>query len=180
MRSSLLALPVLMAMAVPLQAADAPTTLQHQGMFAHGHGAMASPDSRELVIFPPEMQAQQLRNMRDHVEALDAILTELGKADYAAAARIATDRLGLDSPSAAACKPKQPDAPPARGSMDEMMELYMPAAMRSVGLAMHTAASDFAAVVREAGKSDDPRPAYAALGLVTHNCVACHSAYRLR
>lgn len=180
MRSSLLALPVLMAMAVPLQAADAPAMPQHQGMSAHGHGAMALPDSREPVAFPPEMRAQQLRNMRDHVEALDGILTELGEANYDAAARIATDRLGLDSPSAAACKPKQPGAAPAKGSMDEMMDLYMPEAMRSIGLAMHTAASNFAAVVRDAAKSGDTRAAYAALGQVTHNCVACHSTYRLQ
>lgn len=176
MRSSLLALPFLLAMAAPLGAADAPSMLQHQG---HGHGAVASPDTRELVVFPPEMRAQQLRNMRDHMEALDGILTELGELNYDAAARIATERLGLDSPSAAACKPKQPGAAPAKGSMDEMMDLYMPAAMRSVGLAMHNAASTFAIVARNAAQGGDAGAAYQALGQVTHNCVACHSAYRL-
>lgn len=180
MRSSLLTLPILMVMAVPLQAADAPSMSQHQGMPGHAHGAMTSSDRRELVAFPPEMRAQQLRNMRDHVEALDGILTELGEGNYDAAARIASDRLGLDSPSAAACNPKDAGASAAKGSMDEMMDLYMPAAMRSIGLAMHTAASKFASDAQKAAASGDAGAAYQALGQVTHNCVACHSAYRLQ
>lgn len=189
MRSILLALPALMAMALPLRAADAPITPDlpmmsgndHGGMAGHSHGGMSAPDGREVVPFPPEMRSQQLRNMRDHVQALDGILGQLAAANYDGAAQIATERLGLDSPSAAGCKPTDAGAPPpAKGSMDEMMALYMPAAMRSLGLAMHTAASTFAVTAHNAAETGDAKAAYAALAEVTHNCVACHSAYRLQ
>ena len=62
--------------------------------------------------------------------------------------------------------------------MEEMMDLYMPAQMRAFGLAMHTAASEFAKVSQRAAKNGDTKAALEALVMVTQNCVACHSAYR--
>ena len=151
--------------------------MMHHHMADH----MSQADSRELVHFPPEMQVHMLRNMRDHVETLDGILHALAAADYSGAARLASEHLGLDSPSAAGCKPRPANAPPpAKGSMDEMMALYMPEAMRSVGLAMHTAASEFSGAASRAASTGDPRPALEALSQITQSCVACHAGYRLR
>lgn len=155
----------------------------------HHHGSMTAspPDSRQMVQFPPDMQTNFLGNMRDHMQTLDGMLEALAKNDYAAASKIAAERLGLDSPSAAGCKPKpaaqvteRPAAPPNHSSkpmtMDEMMEAYMPEAMRGIGLSMHTAASEFAKIA----ESRDRDATLTALSHVTQNCVACHSTYRLR
>jgi cytochrome c556 len=152
---------------------------QHNPQMMHqGHMAMSMPDGREAVHFPPEMQAHMLRNMRDHMQTLDGIVQALAESDYAAAARLASERLGLDSPSAASCKPKAAGetATPAPGSMDEMMAKFMPEPMRNAGLSMHTAASEFA---RTAATRDNAAT-MAALAKITQSCVACHSAYRLR
>jgi hypothetical protein len=146
-----------------------------------GHADMSPADGRELVNFPPQMRTYMLGNMRDHVQTLNGILQALGAADYDGAAKIAVERLGLDSPSAAACKPKPANAaPPAQGSMDEMMALYMPEPMRAIGLAMHTSASEFAVVASRAATTHDAKAAVEALSRVTPNCVACHAAYRLQ
>jgi len=162
---------------------------QHAGTTGHStHGAMSPPDAREMLHFPPEMQSNFLGNMRDHMQTIDGILQTMADGDYAGASRIASERLGLDSPSAAGCKPDNAAAtgsisqskPPAPGSMDEMMALYMPEAMRAVGLSMHTSASEFAAVATQAATTHDGAAVVGALSRVTQNCVACHSAYRLR
>ena len=138
---------------------------------------MSPADSRELVRFPSMMRTHMLGNMRDHVETLNAILQAIATGDYDGAANIAAERLGLDSPSAVGCKPKAANAPPPpKDSMDAMMALYMPEAMRATGLAMHTAASEFATVAR----THDPKATAEALARITPNCVACHSAYRLQ
>jgi len=60
--------------------------------------------------------------------------------------------------------------------MDEMMAMHMPDSMRTAGLAMHTAASNFATVAA----TRDPKAALASLALVTQRCVSCHASYRLR
>jgi cytochrome c556 len=56
---------------------------------------------------------------------------------------------------------------------------YMPAGMQEAGTAMHKAASRFAIEAANAGATGDAKPALAALGAVTAQCVACHAAYRL-
>jgi hypothetical protein len=154
------------------------------------HAASVPADGREVVNFPPEMQANFLGNMRDHMQTIDGILQAMARGDYSGASRIASERLGLDSPSAEGCKPKAKDqakasvpaapASPAIMSKDVMMALYMPEAMRGVGEAMHIAASEFAEVARRAEVTRDAAAAMIALSQVTQNCVACHSTYRLR
>jgi len=147
------------------------------------HGSAAD-DTRLMVQFPPDMQTHFLGNMRDHMQTLNEILEALARDDYAAASKVATERLGLESPSAAGCKrpsAEQVSRPPAQSSrkpttMEEMMEAYMPEAMRGLGLSMHTAASDFARVA----KTEDRAGAMTALSHVTQNCVSCHASYRLR
>ncbi|HIJ62176.1 MAG TPA: cytochrome c [Rhodospirillaceae bacterium] len=160
---------------LPAVATELPMQQHHHAGHMHG-----GPDDRKLVMFPPEMITQQLKNMRDHMEALDGILRALAADDYAGAAAIANTRLGLDSPSAVGCKPLPQGAPrPAKGSMEEMMGLYMPEDMRALGVAMHSAASDFATAALEAKGKADPKIAYQALSQVTAHCTACHAAFRV-
>lgn len=162
---------------------------QHADTKSHSaHGGMSLPDSREALHFPPEMQASFLGNMREHMQVVDGILQAVAVGDFAKASRIASERLGLDSPSAAGCKPTDTATadsalkpkPAAPGSMDEMMALYMPEIMRAMGLSMHTAASEFAVVAAQAAKTRDTTAVVGALSQITQNCVTCHSAYRLR
>ncbi len=150
-------------------------------MPGHGSMVMSPADTRTLLHFPPDMRAQMLHNMRDHVETLNSILGALASDDFDGAAKVTVERLGLDSPSAAACKPKPANvAPSSKGSMDEMMALYMPEPMRAIGLSMHTSASEFSVVASRAAKTHDAKAAVEALSRVTQNCVACHTAYRLQ
>ncbi len=155
-----------------------------QPMKSHMSQGNASQDTREMVQFPPDMQTHFLGNMRDHMQTLNEIVAALARDDYAAASKAATERLGLESPSAEGCKPppmEQVSRPSAKRSqkpttMEEMMEAYMPEAMRGLGLSMHTAASEFGKVAI----TQDRAGAMTALSHVTQNCVSCHASYRLR
>lgn len=173
------------------------TAAAQQAAGMHNHDGMPAPaDSRQAVQFPQAMQTSFLGNMRDHMQTINSVVQALAAGDYAAASRVAAERLGLDSPSAAGCKPKDtasastgaavstkapmPSSTPAAASMDEMMALYMPEPMKAMGLSMHTAASKFATVTAGAAATRDSTAAMKALSEVTQNCVACHSTYRLR
>ncbi|MGO9744079.1 MAG: hypothetical protein ACLPN5_21670 [Roseiarcus sp.] len=173
-------LAIVVVCAASLVAASA--AAQHTHMMDPGASpAMSVADSRELLHFPPMMQTHMLSNMRDHVETLDAIISSVAAGDYAKASKVAKERLGLDSPSAEGCKPQAAGSKtPEPDSMDAMMALYMPAPMRSVGLSMHTSASDFADVAARADATHDTAAVLNALSRITPNCVACHAAYRLR
>ena len=167
--------------------AGMPPMMHHQ-MGGHGAPAMSPPDEREEVHFPPQMQTTFLHNMRDHLETLNDIMQAIGDGEFAEASKIARERLGLDSPSAAGCKPSDTAAngsptmskPAAPGSMEEMMALYMPKHMREIGLAMHTAASEFATVAAQAAVTHDTASVIGALSRITPQCVTCHSSYRLQ
>jgi hypothetical protein len=107
---------------------------QHADTTAHsGDNGISLLDAREALHFPPEMQSNFLGNMRDHLQTLDGILQAVAGGNFAKASRIASERLGLDFPSAAGCKPADAattgdavKAKPTPGSMDEMMALYTP------------------------------------------------------
>jgi cytochrome c556 len=123
------------------------------------------------------MREHMLSQMRAHLEALQGVLAALGTGDPGAAAKIAETRLGLEAPGAAACRPGHGDG---GEGMEATMSAHMPEEMRAMGFAMHESASDFAAAASKAGENGDLRPALAALATMTQNCVACHSAFRLK
>jgi cytochrome c556 len=123
--------------------------------------AEAGQDAREPVQFPPVMQEHLLSNMRDHLVALNDILSKMAAGDLEAAAQIAETRLGMSSLG-------------SHGASH--MAKFMPEGMQSAGTRMHRAASRFALKAQEG----DARPAYQALSEVTAACVACHQAYRTR
>lgn len=123
--------------------------------------AQAGADERELVQMPDMMQTHMLSNMRDHLAALNEILSEMAAGELESAAQIAESRLGMS-------------ALESHGASH--MAQVMPAGMRSAGTNMHRAASRFALKAQEG----EAAPAYDALTEVTASCVACHSAYRIR
>lgn len=121
----------------------------------------ADRDPRQWVELPQPMQQHMMANMRDHLAALDAILTRLADGDLEQAADIAEFRLGMSSLQTHGAR---------------HMAQFMPEGMRQAGTAMHRAASRFAMKAQEG----EPVPAYQALTQVTAACVACHSGYRIR
>lgn len=121
----------------------------------------ATDDTRQLVDLPPIMQKHMMSNMRDHLQALNEILINLGKGKMDKAADIAEKRLGMSSLE-------------SHGASH--MAQFMPEGMRRVGTSMHQAASRFSLKAQEG----DPLPAYQSLSEITAACVACHSGYRIR
>jgi hypothetical protein len=123
------------------------------------------PDTRQAVEFPQAMRDHTLANMRDHLLALQQIQVALSKEDYDQAADIAEQRLGMT-------------ALILHGSYERAK--FMPQGMRDVGSTMHANASRFAVAAKDAGATGDLRPVLAAMAGVTAQCVACHSAYRVK
>lgn len=123
--------------------------------------SVADEDQRQLVELPPMMQEHMLANMRDHLEAINAILAYMGDKKLDRAADVAESRLGMSSLE-------------SHGASH--MARFMPDAMQEMGTNMHRAASRFALKAQEGA----PLPTYRALSDITASCVACHSSYRIR
>lgn len=123
--------------------------------------SIAGNDKRQLVELPEMMQHHMLSNMRDHLLAINEILTLMGDGKLDKAAEIAEQRLGMSSLE-------------SHGA--EHMASFMPEGMRKAGTSMHKAASRFALKAQEG----ELLPAYRMLSNVTSSCIACHSGYRIR
>ena len=123
--------------------------------------SIADNDARQLVQLPQMMQEHMLSNMRDHLVAINEILTSMRSGDLDEAAEVAEQRLGMSSLE-------------LHGA--EHLAGFMPEGMRQAGTSMHRAASRFALKVQEG----ELLPAYTMLSDITSACVACHSAYRIR
>ena len=123
--------------------------------------AIAKEDSRQLVELPEMMQQHMMANMRDHLVVINEILIDMASDQLDHAAEVAESRLGMSSLE-------------KHGA--NHMARFMPEGMRQAGTNMHRAASQFALKAQEG----ELMPAYNALSKVTSDCVACHSAYRIR
>lgn len=123
--------------------------------------ATADKDSRQLVELPQMMQQHMMSNMRDHLAAINEILSYMANDELDMAAEIAESRLGMSS---------------LKSHGASHMAKFMPKGMRQAGTSMHKAASRFALKAQE-GKA---LPAYKVLTEVTSACVTCHSGYRIR
>ena len=123
--------------------------------------SIAGDDTREIVQFPEMMQQHMMANMRDHLNAINEILSRLGVGDLETAAQIAEQRLGMSS---------------LESHNASHMAKFMPEGMRQAGTSMHKAASRFALKAEEG----ELLPAYKLLSEITSACVACHAVYRIR
>lgn len=116
----------------------------------------AAKDEREQVQLP-EM-------MRDHLLALEIITRNLAAGEYDTAAETAESRLGMTSMTSHGAAHMAP---------------FMPEPMRTLGTAMHRAASRFAIKAKDAAVEGGLAEAFGALSEVMQQCVACHSGYRV-
>ena len=93
-------------------------------------GALAtSEDPRELVQLPEMMQRHMMSNMRDHLAAINEILSYMAQGELENAAEVAEWRLGMSSLQSHGASHMAP---------------LMPEGMRNAGTNMHRAASRFA------------------------------------
>lgn len=131
-------------------------------------GTQAEDETRELVEMPAMMQEHMLGNMRDHVRALEDILSYLAEGQGKKAADVAEARLGLSSLS-------------LHGAAH--IATFMPQPMQDAGTDMHRAASRFAALAIEAevdNSVESQQALFGALAEITQACNACHAGYRIR
>ena len=120
-------------------------------------------DARQLVALPEPMRTHTIANMRDHLLALLEIDEALAKGDFAAASRVAEERIGMSS---------------LKSHGAAHIASFLPAPMQEIGTRMHRTASRFAVEAQNASVTNDLRPAPLAKSAVIRECVACHAAYR--
>jgi hypothetical protein len=155
-------LPLLLALVLPtLSPAGGQGTQQDA---AEVRQQMTGEDTRQKVELPPPMREHMLANMRDHLRALETITRLLSEQRYDEAAEVAEARLGMTSMQAHGAAHMAP---------------FMPEGMRTIGTAMHRAASRFAVAARDAEVSGHLGAAFGGLSLVMQQCIACHSGYRV-
>ena len=121
-------------------------------------------DGRETVQLPEMMREHMLRNMRDHLLALEQITRYLANQQYDEAAEVAENRLGMSSME-------------LHGASH--LGKFMPKEMGAIGTNMHRAASRFALAAQDAEIEGGLNKAFSALSEVMQQCVACHSAYKV-
>lgn len=128
----------------------------------------AQEDTRQMVKLPPMMQEHLLGSMRDHLAALNDILSALAQGDVDTATDVAENRLGMSSLS-------------KHGASE--LGKYYPEGMQAIGTELHHAASQFVIVARDAELEpglEAQHAVYDALNNITTACNACHQSYRIR
>ena len=125
-------------------------------------------DTRKLIKLPPEIESKMLINMRDHIAALDDVISAVQEGAYDKAGMIAESRLGWSSLV-------------RRG--DQEVASHWVAPMQKMADAMYRAASDFVIVAQNASVEDNKegyKKMLGALNGVTSACRGCHEAFRVR
>ncbi|MFO1152857.1 MAG: hypothetical protein U1E42_04190 [Rhodospirillales bacterium] len=123
---------------------------------------MAANDPRMPISLPADMRGPFLEHMRHHMDSLDDVMARLADADFKGAAKVARDELV-----------------PGSGAG---FGRYLPIEFREMGLAMHRAAAEFADVadaVPVQPTTADWEKTIAALQVISTQCRACHSAFRV-
>jgi len=133
--------------------------------FAQSLNALEAADDRQEVKLPPMVREHMLRNMRDHLMALEEITRYLADKQFDMAAEIAESRLGMSSLD-------------AHGASH--MSQFLPKEMGQIGMKMHRAASRFSITAVNAELEGGQTKALSALSDVIQQCVACHAGYKVQ
>ncbi|UPJ57768.1 hypothetical protein [Bradyrhizobium sp. 192] len=156
---------VLVATIVAALAGGSATLAGAQHQHSHDPSTPVAPDTRQFVKFPAPLVEHTLANMRDHLQTLQEIQSQLAMGQTDVAAKVAETRLGMSSLG-------------LHGAAE--VSKYMPQGMQDAGTAMHRAASRFAITAQEAGVTGDLKPVFAGLAEITAQCVGCHAGYQLK
>lgn len=124
-------------------------------MGSHHHD-MNMMDMRTSLGLSGPMKQHQLSNMREHVEAIKAIVGLLSEQKFEDASRIAHAKLGLT-----------PD-------MQSMCSMFENEDFRKLGFAFHKSGDDLG----DALQTKDMNASLRALNKTMQYCVECHATYR--
>jgi hypothetical protein len=120
-----------------------------------------SSTKRMALNLPPAAQEGLKLTMREHLEAIDAIVGALAREDFAKAAILANEELGF---------PKHHVAMQREGGA------IFPSAYHELAMAHHKAAEDLGAVI----PTKDLKEILPHLEQTIHACVKCHQVFRLK
>ena len=135
----------------------------------HNHGRPPSqaraavdgaPDERRTLGLGPAAEGGLKLTMREHLEAIQAIVSALGREEFERAAAVAHEELGF---------PKHHQA------MEREAGATFPARYHELAMAHHREAEDLAAVI----PSHDLKTILRQLDKTIGACVACHRAFKL-
>jgi hypothetical protein len=122
--------------------------------------APAAPDTRTRLDLQPAVQEAVKLTMREHLEALQAIVSALGREDFEKAATVAHEDLGF---------PKHHQA------MQREQGATFPPKYQELAMAHHQAAEDLAKVIA----TKDLKRILPQLEGTMKACVVCHQEYKL-
>jgi len=127
--------------------------MEHHHMM---HQMESSTDKRTPLHLPEQMKAQQLANMRSHLEAVRNIIGLMASGKFDAASETAHQKLGLTP------------------EMEKMCNMFDNDDFRTMGLAFHQSADKLGDVL----KTGDMKRSLAALHNTMNSCVQCHATFR--
>jgi hypothetical protein len=119
-----------------------------------------TPDTRTALDLDPAARKGLKQTMREHLEALQAIVAALGQENYERAAAMAHEELGF---------PKHHEA------MQREQGAALPKKYQELAMAHHQAAEDLAEVI----PARKMKPILQLLNQTMKACVDCHRAYKL-
>lgn len=123
----------------------------------------AAEDNRIAIELQPDVKAQFIEHMRDHMTSLDNVIQLMSAGRIREAGSVARTEMSFGK---------------GKG-----LGRYMPPEFREMGFSFHQAADDFARI-----SADSPEPPDAAawakavsgLSQITARCNACHSTFRVK
>lgn len=148
---------ITLALAVLLATNIAHASEEHTMPMAHQHHHdMGLSDNRTALNLSPEMKQHQLSNMREHVVAIQSIIGFMAANNFAEAAKVAHNKLGLTP------------------EMQTMCSNLGDEKFKSLGLAFHQSGDDLGTALQ----TKDMTASLRALNTTMGYCVSCHASYR--
>ncbi|MEX0829423.1 MAG: hypothetical protein WD032_04210 [Nitrospirales bacterium] len=120
-----------------------------------------SSTKRMALNLPPAAQEGLKLTMREHLEAIEAIVAALAREDFTRAATLANEELGF---------------PKHHVAMQREEGATFPSAYHELAMAHHKAAEDLGAVI----PTKDLTQILPHLERTIHACVKCHQVFRLK
>jgi hypothetical protein len=120
----------------------------------------SAPDTRVSLNLTPAAQVVLEQTMREHLEALQAIVAALAQENYERASAIAHEELGF---------------PKHHKAMQQEKDTIFPKKYQDLAIAHHQAAEDLAGVI----PTQRMKPILQKLDQTMKACVDCHQAYKL-
>ena len=130
------------------------TTGQHNGEMMHNMSM--KPDHRISLNPSPKKAQHQLMNMRNHLEAVQSIITYLSKDEFDSASVVASAKLGLTK------------------EMQLMCSSFGNNEYEDLGIGFHNSAD----AMSEVFKTKDKDKSLAALSVTLNYCVTCHANFK--